>query len=133
MIREKKIRNKSWYVVIDIISELRPKSKPSKLWSEYKKRVGKDLTVVVTQNEFEASNGRVYELDCVSGKDVDKIKGLFSPKKGVKKEESAKDVEPVADKKAKAKAEVAKAVDCAYAKVDAIMKKCHAEVMALLK
>ena len=81
MIREKKERNKQWYVVIDIIKSCNPSNKPSKIWSEYKKK-HYDIPFETKGFEFEATNGRVYELDCVAGKDKDKVVEMFKPKRG---------------------------------------------------
>jgi hypothetical protein len=82
MIREKKVRNKNWYVVIDIIKSCNPSKKPSKIWSEYKKKI-KVKAFVIESFEFKATNGRVYNLECVGEKDKAKVIEQFSPKRNV--------------------------------------------------
>jgi hypothetical protein len=130
MIREKYVRGVKHLVVIDIIRECNPSPKPSKIWSEWKKRVT-EYPFVTYPHDFESSNGRTYELECVKASDRVKIENLFTPKRKVvpNKQPAVVKTATKATSKVIGKVISTQQIESIFTS----LKKCHDEILETLK
>jgi len=74
-----------WYSVVDIIEALTDSDRPSKYWSDLKKRLENEgfseLSEIIGQLKMEASDGKFYETDAVRPEDLLRIIQAIPSKK----------------------------------------------------